>query len=133
MASSAWSSCPERWLADAAMALNLKLKLQAQLTGPALAAITRLDVSGNALSELPGCVFASLPSLRLLAAGQNKLATLPDVVSAPLLEELQLQDNRLETVPGTLFQLPSLHTLDLSNNKLQVLQRSCGERPGYEI
>ncbi|KAL3204618.1 hypothetical protein MRX96_011607 [Rhipicephalus microplus] len=111
----------ERWLADAAMALNLKLKLQPQLTGPALAAITRLDVSGNALSELPGCVFLSLPSLRLLAVGQNKLATLPDVVSAPQLEELQLQDNRLETIPGTLFQLPSLHTLDLSNNKLQVL------------
>ncbi|XP_070394975.1 leucine-rich repeat serine/threonine-protein kinase 1 isoform X2 [Dermacentor albipictus] len=111
----------ERWLADAAMALNLKLKLQPQLTGPALAAITRLDVSGNALSELPGCVFSSLPSLHLLAAGQNKLATLPAVVSAPLLEELQLQDNRLETVPGSLFQLPALHTLDLSNNKLQVL------------
>ncbi|KAH6928290.1 hypothetical protein HPB50_013953 [Hyalomma asiaticum] len=111
----------ERWLADAAMALNLKLKLQPQLTGPALAAITRLDVSGNALSELPSCVFSSLPSLHLLAAGQNKLATLPDVVSAPLLEELQLQDNRLEMIPGTLFQLPSLHTLDLSNNKLQVL------------
>nr|XP_037280613.1 leucine-rich repeat serine/threonine-protein kinase 1-like [Rhipicephalus microplus] len=111
----------ERWLADAAMALNLKLKLQPQLTGPALAAITRLDVSGNALSELPGCVFLSLPSLRLLAVGQNKLATLPDVVSAAQLEELQLQDNRLETIPGTLFQLPSLHTLDLSNNKLQVL------------
>lgn len=39
----------------------------------------------------------------------------------PLLEELYLQDNRLEEVPAAIFNLDALITLDVSNNKLQKL------------
>lgn len=39
----------------------------------------------------------------------------------PCLEELHLQDNRLESVPACLFDLPSLQLLDLSNNKLRCI------------
>ncbi|XP_052864950.1 leucine-rich repeat serine/threonine-protein kinase 1 [Anopheles cruzii] len=39
----------------------------------------------------------------------------------PVLEELYLQDNRLECVPASLFRLPNLTILDVSNNKLQQL------------
>ncbi|ETN67521.1 Leucine-rich repeat kinase [Anopheles darlingi] len=39
----------------------------------------------------------------------------------PVLEELYLQDNRLEDVPALLFRLPNLTILDVSNNKLQQL------------
>lgn len=37
------------------------------------------------------------------------------------MEELYLQDNRLEEVPTGIFGLPGLVTLDVSNNKLQAL------------
>ncbi|KAI1294731.1 Leucine-rich repeat serine/threonine-protein kinase 1 [Halotydeus destructor] len=39
----------------------------------------------------------------------------------PCLEELYLQDNRLETVPSCVFDLPTLQLLDLSNNKLRCI------------
>lgn len=39
----------------------------------------------------------------------------------PVLEELYLQDNRLDHVPDAIFKLPSLITLVVSNNKLQQL------------
>lgn len=39
----------------------------------------------------------------------------------PMLEELYLQDNRLEEIPAAVFGLPALVTLDVSNNKLQSL------------
>uniref|UniRef100_A0A147BMZ4 non-specific serine/threonine protein kinase n=1 Tax=Ixodes ricinus TaxID=34613 RepID=A0A147BMZ4_IXORI len=113
----------DRWLVDASMSHNIKLKLNPQVREPALGAITRLDVSSNQLEDLPSCVFNLLPSLRVLTASQNKLATLPEIgpMSGPVLEELHLQDNRLDSVPGGLFRMPSLSLLDLSNNKLQTL------------
>ncbi|KAH9381093.1 hypothetical protein HPB48_010765 [Haemaphysalis longicornis] len=104
---------------------------QAAIEGLALAPSVPVMVNWHGqqcleqLSErLPGCVFAELPSLTPAGRrARNKLAALPEMVGvgAPLLEELQLQDNRLEAVPGPLFHLPALHTLDLSNNKLQAL------------
>lgn len=113
----------ERWLVDASMVHNIKLKLSPQARLPALGAITRLDVSNNELEELPPCVFECLPSLHVLSVSQNKLASLPDVKpdSNPMLEEIHLQDNRLDAVPSGLFRLPSLQLLDLSNNKVQCL------------
>lgn len=39
----------------------------------------------------------------------------------PILEEIHLQENRLEIIPPFVFELPSLVILDLSNNKLQSL------------
>ena len=38
-----------------------------------------------------------------------------------MLEEIQLQDNRLQTLPVALFTLKSLTALDVSNNKIQYL------------
>ncbi|XP_064473089.1 leucine-rich repeat serine/threonine-protein kinase 1-like isoform X2 [Ornithodoros turicata] len=113
----------EQWLIDASMVHNIKLKLSTQVRLPALGAVTRLDVSSNELEELPECIFQCLPSLHVLSASQNKLASLPDIApdSCAVLEEIHLQDNRLDGVPAKLFFLPSLQLLDLSNNKVQCL------------
>lgn len=62
---------------------------------------------------------------RYLNLSQNKIAELPNVdddhFTAPVLEEIFLQDNQLVSVPSKLFKLPSLAILDISNNKLQCL------------
>ena len=39
----------------------------------------------------------------------------------PWLEEIQLQDNRLEYIPPSIFSLKSLSTFDVSNNKLTFM------------
>ena len=43
------------------------------------------------------------------------------LLRCPWLEEIQLQDNRLEYIPPSIFTLKSLSTLDMSNNKLTFL------------
>ncbi|XP_043222191.1 leucine-rich repeat serine/threonine-protein kinase 1-like isoform X1 [Amphibalanus amphitrite] len=124
------------WLTDAAQRVNPKLKLVRQ-PAVALSCITRLDVSNNALSELPEAVF-KLWSLRTLSAAQNKIEhlRLPGEAdprqTLPVLEELYLQENRLEKVPEFLFRLPRLSHLDLSNNKLQSLPFAMWSAPGLK-
>ena len=41
--------------------------------------------------------------------------------SCPWLEEVQVQDNRLDSLPASLLRLPVLSILDASNNKLQTV------------
>ncbi|XP_022246027.1 leucine-rich repeat serine/threonine-protein kinase 1-like [Limulus polyphemus] len=137
----------EQWIIDASVSLNIKLKLSPHNHSMALSAITRLDISNNELTELPACIF-QMPSLKVLNASQNKLEKLPDIEvksqsgsvspnksslklpskyklpatwTCSVLEEIHLQENRLDNVPESIFQLPSLIILDLSNNKLQML------------
>ena len=111
-----------------------------------LHAITRLDVSNNDLTDIPSSVL-QMQSLKQLNLSKNKLEQLPaplmmpksslrrgnkntsvenfgggGVYNCPWLEEMQLQDNRLEFLPPSVFSsLKSLVTLDVSNNKLQFL------------
>lgn len=61
---------------------------------------------------------------------RNKKAAKEDPnYSCPVLEELYLQDNRLDRIPDALFRLPSLVTLVLSNNKLQQLPYNMWQAP----
>ena len=69
------------------------------------------------------CLMISMQSLKFLSLAGNKVETLPDCpqYSCPWLEEVQLQDNRLDQLPPALFMLPSLALLDVANNKLQMV------------
>ncbi|XP_046975207.1 leucine-rich repeat serine/threonine-protein kinase 1 [Vanessa cardui] len=136
------------WLASAALRVNPRLGA----AGSAALAITRLELANNELRLLPRELF-SLLSLRYLNVAQNKLERLPtaedpfedevegrrrgrkqpkrsaDVYTAPVLQELYLQDNRLEELPPELFSLPSLTSLDVSNNKLRALPPQMWQAP----
>ncbi|XP_063898869.1 leucine-rich repeat serine/threonine-protein kinase 1-like [Helicoverpa armigera] len=135
------------WLRQAALRVNSKLSS----SSGALHALTRIDLSNNELRLLPPELFTML-SLRYLNAAQNKLERLPtledpfeedldskrrkkksktrpELYSAPVLQELYLQDNRLEELPALLFRLPSLSTLDVSNNKLRALPAAMWSAP----
>ncbi|XP_075989581.1 leucine-rich repeat kinase isoform X2 [Anticarsia gemmatalis] len=137
------------WIRAAALRVNARLA-SAGGAAHALHAITRLDVSNNELRLLPPELFSML-SLRYLNAAQNKLERLPtsedpledeveskrrrrkkirpELYTAPVLQELYLQDNRLEELPPALFRLPSLSTLDVSNNKLRALPAALWRAP----
>lgn len=136
----------KQWLIDCALHLNPKLKQNPRSHDLSLFAITRLDVSNNSLTSVPLVVF-QLNSLRYLNLSQNNIEKLPvpeeapevkekkgkfrrkvssevSGFSCPCLEELYLQDNKLDYVPEDVFKLPMLNTLVVSNNKLQQLPYS---------
>lgn len=142
------SQIRSQWLTDAALHLNQKLKQNPRSYDIALYAITRLDISNNSLTSLPLIVF-QLNSLKYLNIAQNKIEKLPLptlspqkkhhrskkthkdelTYSCPVLEELYLQDNRLDHIPEAIFKLPSLVTLVVSNNKLQYLPYNMWQAP----
>ncbi|KAJ8980099.1 hypothetical protein NQ317_008560 [Molorchus minor] len=129
-----------QWLTDAALHLNPKLKQNPKSYDIALYAVTRLDISNNSLTSVPLAVF-QLQSLKYLNIAQNKIEKLPVPAlspikkgirrkcikpedfgySCPVLEELYMQDNRLDHIPDAIFRLPTLVILVVSNNKLQHL------------
>ena len=60
--------------------------------------------------------------MKIINMAGNKLEVLPDCsYNCPALEEIYLQDNRLDSLPHNLFKLPLLSILDVSNNKLQTV------------
>lgn len=65
-----------KWLIDAAVRLNPKLRLSPRCQQSALHAITRLDLSNNDLSDVPAAIF-QMQSLKILVLSQNKLDSLP--------------------------------------------------------
>ncbi|KAL0267443.1 UNVERIFIED_CONTAM: hypothetical protein PYX00_009712 [Menopon gallinae] len=137
------SNIKANWLVDAALNVNPKLKLNPRNQEVVLFAITRLDLSNNALTCVPAVVF-QLPSLRYLNLSQNKLEKFPEQEESsqsdgksfkynlPVLEELCCQNNRLESIPEQIFRLPALSILDVSNNKLQSLPSNMWTAPSLK-
>ncbi|OQR86273.1 hypothetical protein ACHHYP_10798 [Achlya hypogyna] len=102
----------------------------------------KLNLSGNAIDELPASV-GRMHSLETLNVGHNRLSTLPaslceltklvhllapancisslpqGLVSFAALRELDLKLNRLEELPPEVGKLHTLTALDLSSNHLQ--------------
>ncbi|MCG9542918.1 leucine-rich repeat-containing serine/threonine-protein kinase [Vibrio sp. Isolate33] len=87
-----------------------------------------LDLSGNQLSELPH-ELTQLTNLRIIFASNNLFTHLPDVLgSLPKLEMVGFKTNQIKTVSEE--SLPAqLRWLILTDNAIEVLPNSLGERP----
>ena len=87
-----------------------------------------LDLSGNQLSELPQ-ELTQLTNLRIIFASNNLFTHLPDVLgSLPKLEMVGFKTNQIKTVSEE--SLPAqLRWLILTDNAIEVLPNSLGERP----
>ncbi len=73
----------------------------------------------------PG-INANVLFFRYLNLSQNKLESLPQENTSfdcPFLEEIYLQNNKLDEIPAKYFLFPELKTLDVSNNKIQKLPK----------
>ncbi|KYN26991.1 Leucine-rich repeat serine/threonine-protein kinase 1, partial [Trachymyrmex cornetzi] len=121
-----------QWLIDAVLHVNKKLS--SKNNDLVLYAITRIDISLNSITSVPSTMFY-LQSLRYLNMAQNKIDTLtadsknPKDKLCPVLEEMYLQDNRLEQLPEFIMNLPALEIMDVSNNKLQCLPQNLWRAP----
>ncbi|XP_043263337.1 leucine-rich repeat serine/threonine-protein kinase 1 [Colletes gigas] len=126
------SQIRSQWLIDAVLHVNKKLS--AKNNDIILYAITRIDVSHNSITSIPSTIFY-LQSLRYLSVAQNKIDSLsaetknPKDKLCPFLEEIYLQDNRLEQLPEFIMSLPALEIMDVSNNKLQCLPDNLWRAP----
>jgi len=121
------SKISEAWLISAGLKLNPKLRL-APRESLGLHAITRLDLSTNNLDSIPPSVF-KLSSLIYLNLSGNKITRIAlPTASSPShlpLQEFLLQENRIDQCPTALFtDFPFLTILNLSNNKLDSLPAS---------
>lgn len=96
----------------------------------ALAAITRIDLSNNQLSNIPIVLF-QLQSLRILNLDQNCISqinflssNLSECAQALCLENLSLAGNYIDELPVQLFMaqyFPSLKVLNVGGNRLKYL------------
>ena len=130
------------WLYEAPKSV-LRPEISATLNNASLAAtITNLDISKNRLESLPVEIF-QLPSLKHFSASHNEISLLPignsrtsvgssssdDVFSenesaiwyCPHLEEIDLQNNNLMSLPSCLFLLPGLKILNACKNDIGAL------------
>ncbi|MFA0193493.1 leucine-rich repeat-containing protein kinase family protein [Vibrio artabrorum] len=111
-----------------------RLKLSEGLTGFPLEileladSLEILDLSGNQLSDLPE-ELSQLTNLRIIFASNNLFTHLPDVLgSLPKLEMVGFKTNRIKTVSEQ--SLPTqLRWLILTDNEIEILPSSLGERP----
>ncbi|KAI4476963.1 hypothetical protein M0804_013143 [Polistes exclamans] len=126
------SQIRSQWLIDAVLHVNKKLS--PKNNDLVLYAITRIDISHNSITSVPSTIFY-LQSLKYLNMAQNKIDILtaesknPKDKLCPVLEEIYLQDNRLEQLPDFIMSLPSLEIMDVSNNKLQCLPENLWRAP----
>ena len=93
-------------------------------------AIDYLNLDRNKLTNVDEVV--SLTGLKWLRLNGNSLAALPDMKPLVNLRRIYLRDNRFETVPETLKDLPSLTDIDLSGNQIKDIPAWLAAKKGLK-
>ncbi|GFR43570.1 hypothetical protein Agub_g4665 [Astrephomene gubernaculifera] len=82
--------------------------------------LVELTLTGCQLTELPNCI-GTLPRLKKLYAGANRLQHVEPVFRSTSLQHVGLSYNRVSYLPGELLPTSPLMSLDLSHNDLEGL------------
>eukprot|EP00903_Cladosiphon_okamuranus_P012061 g11323.t1 len=99
-----------------------------------LESLSLLDLTGNAIRELPEDDLGEAIALKGLLLSGNRLSSLPSSVgNLKSLETLELSDNTIRSLPESIGRLKRLATLTLSNNGLMRLPESLGELSSVKL
>ena len=85
--------------------------------------IKRIYLNGNHLSYIENGLFNTLDNLEVLQLDSNKIKTIGGNPFSPSssLRQLNLQNNDLTSLPSWIFYLKKIEKLDLSNNRIMLL------------
>jgi len=90
-----------------------------------------LDLSNNQLRELPNSL-SKLKKLKIIFLSNNQFEVLPEVLGqCEHLEMIGIKSNKIHTVPSNSLP-PKLRWLTLTDNKIETLPNSLGERPSLQ-
>lgn len=107
-------------------------KLESILFIRELPELNTLVLSNNLISSIPENAFELCTKLRkisllllipvLISRGHNQLSEFPNVFSIPYLKELNLNSNRISSIPDAITALKHLALLDLGNNLIENIE-----------
>lgn len=84
--------------------------------------LIRLDLGKNPLAPIPPDAFASVPSLFQLVLNETQLATIPhEAINSLSLFSLNLADNQISDLSGLRFSGDRISSLELQNNRIQTI------------
>lgn len=108
------------------LTIGNQLKVVAGNVFESLTKLEVLDLSWNKITSIHENGFKGLSHLRTLKLSRNQLQKfkLHTFEHVPLVEELLLNNNHIETIEDGTLLLPNLKRLDLSHNKLKELSNS---------
>lgn len=88
----------------------------------ALSCLKKLDLSGSAISSLPGESLSCLVNLEYLDVSKNELSILPrEIGTMRNLKSLLAKENNVTILPGEMSKCEALEVLDLSSNRLSSI------------
>lgn len=92
-----------------------------------MSSLSELDLSRNRMATLDGAGLEAMNGLRNLQVQNNRLASLPSRFSEMrALKFLNISNNNLDTIPNVLPEIKSLVELDLSFNTISVVPPELG-------
>lgn len=92
-----------------------------------------LDVTTNSLTSLCAAAKVSLPAMRQLSCGANRLSSLPDMTSWTSLLTLVADGNSISELPEGFVDLSKLKSADLSGNNLKSLDGRIGAMANLDV
>jgi len=93
-----------------------------------LGSLVRIDMRDNRIPAMPDLARAS--NLREVCLGNNGIITVGDLTCLPPSTRiLDLRDNAIAVIPGSISHLVQLERLDVSNNELSGLPAELGALP----
>lgn len=85
-----------------------------------------LSLEHTSLRAIPNAVF-ELPFLRTIQLNDNRLVSLPPISGSPLLEHISVQGNRLVALPTDIGSLPLLESLQAERNCIKTVPLTLSE------
>ena len=94
------------------------MKYEINIKGKTKKQVTKLNLSGCGLKEIPENVF-EYSNLTKLVLSNNKIKTIPkEILVLKKLQVLDLANNEIKVLQSAVFHLPNLRTLNVYGNKI---------------